>query len=218
MKELATLAIIVGNALTFWVATQNHWPLALLLWPFWLQSVVIGAYAFRRLMMLQRFSTEGVTYDDEPVVADEASKRKLAVFFAVTYGVVHVFMFAALLFVTQVERFGGPPRGHDWLYIVGLGIAFWASHHSSHRLNVAADIRHEHNIGALMMLPYIRIVPMHVLFLSGLAMKEPGSTMLLFVGLKTVADVLMHGVEHHWLQGSSLRLPLTFSFGTKGSD
>jgi hypothetical protein len=55
-----------------------------------------------------------------------------------------------------------------------------------------------------MFLPYARILPMHLTILLG---DQPGAgdanAVLAFGALKTVADVLMHQVEHRVLRRSS---------------
>jgi hypothetical protein len=67
---------------------------------------------------------------------------------------------------------------------------------------VDADLRGTPNIGTLMFVPYIRIIPMHLTIILGV-MLEDGLGLLLFGSLKTVADVAMHKVEHRMLQGTA---------------
>ena len=71
----------------------------------------------------------------------------------------------------------------------------------SHREHVASDLRHTRNIGTLMFIPYLRIIPMHLTIILG-AVLGSGGGLLLFGALKTVADVVMHKVEHRMLQGA----------------
>jgi hypothetical protein len=84
------------------------------------------------------------------------------------------------------------------LVMVGLGLAFWRSHRLSHREHLATDLSRVPKLGTLMMLPYARVLPMHLCILLG--MLVPGSAALWLFGLlKTGVDVLMHKVEHAWL-------------------
>lgn len=51
-----------------------------------------------------------------------------------------------------------------------------------------------------MTLPYYRIIPMHATIILGGAFFGGTIALLLFVVLKTIADVTMHTVEHHALR------------------
>jgi len=48
-----------------------QWKVAWLLWPFWIQSVIIGVYARKRMLDLAQFSTEGFTSNERPVPENE---------------------------------------------------------------------------------------------------------------------------------------------------
>lgn len=57
---------------------------------------------------------------------------------------------------------------------------------------------------ALMLLPYARIVPMHLTIILGSTLAgDSALALLLFASLKTGADVLMHHVEHRVLRRSA---------------
>jgi hypothetical protein len=90
----------------------------------------------------------------------------------------------------------------DWLLIAGAGIAFWIGQRRAHAANMAADASANRGLGALMAIPYGRILPMHAC--AGLAFVAPDHALAPlivagFVALKTGADVLMHYVERRWL-------------------
>ena len=53
--------LLFSNAATLGAAFALHWDLGWLLWPYWIQSVIVGWYARRRMLALDRFSTEGFT-------------------------------------------------------------------------------------------------------------------------------------------------------------
>lgn len=203
LRDPSLLAILAGNLLSLAVALQQQWPLAFLLWPYWLQSLAIGWYARRRMLALQRFSTAGLTINDEPVAPTDGTRRTVANFFAVHYGGFHALYFLFLLAFGAGGEFGATPSARDVLFFAALGIAFVLAHRASHRRNLAADLRCERNLGALMFLPYLRIVPMHLAILFGTQIAETGAY-LLFVGLKFLADLSMHVVEHRWLQSVPL--------------
>lgn len=58
-----------------------------------------------------------------------------------------------------------------------------------------------------MFLPYLRVVPMHIIIVAGLASNMAGvSALLLFGVLKTFADVAMHYAEHRSLAHAAEQL------------
>lgn len=187
--------IVAANLFTMGLALWQQWPMALLLWPFWLQSLVIGWFARKRILALREYSTEGFKVNGVQPRPDEKTKRETANFFVVHYGFFHVGYLVFLL-----SR-GQDVSALDWLLIAGAGVAFWLGHQRSHRLNVDADTRVKRNIGALMFLPYARVVPMHLMvFLAASGGAASFLAVLAFTALKTGADAIMHVVEHGWLQ------------------
>jgi hypothetical protein len=214
--DRALWAILASNLLTLIVASWQDWGLLHLLWPFWMQSVVIGKYARRRMLALQRFSTDGMRINDQPVEATPQTQRWTANFFALHFGLFHLvylgfllgFTFGAdaagFIEVTMEDTgavrqvFIGRVGALDMLVMVGLGLVFWRSHRLSHQEHLAADLARVPKLGTLMMLPYARVLPMHLCILLGVLVPS-GAALWLFGLLKTGADVLMHKVEHAWL-------------------
>lgn len=213
----AVRGIVASNALTLALALWQDWGLLGLLWPFWIQSVVIGVYARRRILALERFSVEGLSINDQPVTESRESAVQVANFFRMHYGFFHFVYFVFLVGATvsgiandgilEVREEGtdevrqlavGKLGALDALLFGALGYAFWRSHGASHREHVAADLAGKPNLGTLMMLPYARVLPMHMTIIFGGLLG--GGAAWLFVALKTVADVVMHKVEHARLQ------------------
>ncbi len=220
-NDHAALGIVASNLLTLVVAWWQDWPLALMLWPYWFQSVIIGWYARKRILALGKFSTEGFRVNGEAVGPTGETQRSTANFFAMHYGFFHLvyLLFLLALGLAQAPAAdagsaaqaapaspGGISRS-DWLLVLGLSFAFWFSHRASHREHVAADLRRVPNIGALMFLPYLRVIPMHLAILLGVALGDVQGR-LLFGTLKTVADVAMHKIEHRWLQRAAAAKPV----------
>ncbi len=202
-RDDAAWWILGSNAFAILVALRDDGGLLALLWIFWCQSVVIGWFARQRMLALRRFSTEGLLVNDQPVLPTPETQRKTANFFAMHYGVFHL---AYLLFLGEMATGNGDADlGRldvlDWFFIATAATGFWHSHRESHRENVEADLARLPNIGSLMFLPYVRILPMHLAIILGATLGQGGGA-LLFGALKTGADLLMHKVEHRWLQGA----------------
>jgi hypothetical protein len=175
------------------LALHQHWSLSSLLLLYWAQSVVIGIAHFCRILSLDKFSTEGYKINDRPVEPTPQTRRLTAGFFAAHYGLFHV------VYLGFIFGFG---RGAAiWSAWLALCTALFALNHLwSYRRNRELDRQGTPNIGALLFMPYVRIVPMHATFLSGALFAPAGIGIVFFVVLKTAADVAMHVVEHALLR------------------
>jgi hypothetical protein len=176
--------LLLGN-LTLLASFAFGWiTLGELLWTYWFQSVVIGAFNVLRIRALQRFTTDGMTMNDRPVPTTPEAKRQVANFFTIHYGFFHL-IYAIFLFAEH------PPAGWGWLWLVGVSVMFGASELSTFRRHRAADRGWEPNLGTLMFQPYLRIVPMHLTIVGA------ASAGFVFLPLKTLADVGMYLVDEH---------------------
>ena len=203
------LLIVLANGLALAVAWWERWPMLLLLLPYWVQSVVIGWYSGRRMLALERFSTEGTSGFTGD--SDEQVKRNAVKFFAMHYGIFHVgYLFFMLIGLQTGKLAGGMPipelAQRDLLWVAAVSLVFALTHRASFRRNLENDRKGRPNIGTVMFLPYARVIPMHLTFIFGLAMGYTGAVVLFGI-LKTLADVGMHWVEHRVL-GVQHRGPL----------
>lgn len=204
----AVTGIILMNAIVIGVALFSGDGLVMLMWPYWLQSVVIGYFNVRRIQKLQRFSTSGLKINGASVDPTPSTRRQTWTFFTVHYGLFHfVYMMFLLMFSSGLANVAedGTMQGLSTLsawspwWFLATFVGFVVSHGQSHREHVEADLAGTPNIGTLMFVPYIRIIPMHITIIVGAVLGD-GLGLLLFGSLKTVADVVMHKVEHNLLQ------------------
>ena len=90
--------------------------------------------------------------------------------------------------------------------MAGAVLVFAVNHYFSYVQNRELDRRGKPNIGTMLFLPYARIVPMHLLIVMGATLGGGSRTALtVFIVLKTIADAVMHVVEHRALR----RVPAT---------
>jgi hypothetical protein len=178
-------SLVAVNAIALALALHQHWSLASLLMLYWAQSVVIGIANFFRILNLDQFSTEHFKVNDQPVEPTPQLKRRTAWFFAAHYGLFHLVYLGFIL---------GFSRGAaTWTGSLALCSALFALNHLwSYRRNRELDRQGRPNIGALLFMPYGRIVPMHAIILSGALFAPAGIGIAIFVALKTAADVAMH--------------------------
>jgi len=210
--------IFGANVGTIVIAIWQDWGLIHLLWPFWIQSVIIGVFARKRMLVLKDFCVEGFKVNNVTPEATPKTARNTANFFAIHYGIFHLgYLVFLLTFTSTVDSAGyievtnsntgkvssvyiGIVHSIDLLYFAGIGISFWFSHRASSREHIRKDLKRKPNLGSLMMLPYARIIPMHLTLIFGLILGGKGASVVLFGSLKAGADILMHKVEHRWLQ------------------
>jgi hypothetical protein len=187
-------SLAIANLFTLCVAIYQEWSLNSLMLLYWGQSVVIGVANVFRMLALDQFSTQNFTINNRPVEPTPATKRQVAGFFALHYGIFHA---VYLLFLSSGTR--GATMFAPWFWVCTAGFA--ANHYWSYRYNRDLDRQGTPNIGNLMFTPYIRIVPMHLTILAGGMLAHTGATagLLIFGVLKTVADLAMHAVEHRQL-------------------
>lgn len=186
-------SLIGVNVLALIAAVHFDWTTNSLMLVYWSQSVIIGVSYFFRILSLEKFSTENFQINDRPVDPTPSTKREVAGFFAMHYGIFHAVYFGFL--IADPEE----PASLDaafWL----CAAAFAVNHLWSYRYNRDLDRQGTPNIGTLMFTPYLRIVPMHITILVGGHFIDSAATLLLFGGLKTLADVGMHFAEHAQLQ------------------
>jgi hypothetical protein len=193
LADSSVWSLVAVNVVALALALHQHWSLPSLMLLYWAQSVVIGIANFFRILSLDKFSTENFTVNGQAVEPTPQLKRRTAGFFAVHYGVFHV------VYLGFIVGFGrGAPIWSGWL---ALCTALFALNHLwSYRRNRELDRQGTPNIGALMFMPYGRIVPMHAIILSGALFAPTGIGVVIFAVLKTAADVAMHIVEHALLR------------------
>lgn len=200
------LALIATNVVGIGIAWWQHWPLVTLLWPYWIQSVIIGWYSRKRILALRDFSLANTNGFDRG--SPEATKRHTARFFTMHYGIFHV-VYAIFLWTFTRGGMRGVVAYHvttlDLAFMAVLTVSFVLTHRATYQRIMAADQQGRPNIGGVMFLPYLRIVPMHLAIIIGLSAGYHGG-MLLFATLKTIADALMHWIEYR-IAGASAASP-----------
>jgi len=200
-QDVSLQTLFLVNLATIFIAVQEKWGLGTLMWVYWFQSVIIGLFNIVRIIRLEKFTTEGFTMNNQPVPPVPASRYVVAGFFAMHYGLFHlVYFFFLLLGFGDIAGSSGPVA---WSFVFGTSCIFFCNHLFSHIYNRGRDTQIV-NIGTLMFLPYARILPMHltIIFAPALAIFS-AIPLIIFLLLKTFADMVTHIVEHTYLRKNS---------------
>lgn len=183
-------AIVAGNLITILLAVLFGYGLGEMVWLYWMESVIIGIFTVFRLITTGIRSKGLLIF---PVIF-------FACFFIVHYGMFHLVYLVFLL--------ASPVFSISWvdiLYVILGGFVLFISHGISFYSNVIVQKEKalvKNIVKTIFMIPYTRIVPMHLTIMaSGFVMlttdlRDNILLLLLFMGLKTFADVSFHKLEH----------------------
>jgi len=205
------VSLLAANIAVMALAVIQGWSLLPLLWVYWFQSVIIGFFNFFRILGLKEFSTKNFRINNRPVEATEGTKNFTALFFAVHYGLFHLGYLGFLVMMPVMDVFTGPfnasggPQAVQLMPLINAApwillsaAVFFANHYYSYRYYKNKP-KKKQNIGTIMFYPYARIFPMHLMIVGGfLFFGDAMQTLavVLFLLLKTGADLAMHYVEH----------------------
>ncbi len=176
------LLLILGNLYCIWYYDEHPNAFASIVWIYWCQSVVIGLFNFLELYTLNKEEAGSIKMNDKP-----ADKGCLPWFFLVHFGGFHLAYFVFLIIrfpVYHVERM---------IFLIGIAVFFIESIIGFMRyLSIRKTMKI--NAGALFFLPYLRIIPMHLMILLPAFLGVKPS--VLFLVLKMAADILSFQLYH----------------------
>lgn len=191
-RDASVAGLLAANAVAAVLAVAVGLSLRELMFVYWLQSVVIGGFHVLRLLCLRDYSTDGMKLDPRYLEPSSLNKWRFAIFFTLHYGLFHLGYLAFL--ATGALNAGRPLAAHG-VAVAACALGFVVHHAMAFRRQVAADRTGRPSIGTLMMMPYFRVVPMHLAILAGDAWASGAKGLLFFIALKTGADVLMHLID-----------------------
>jgi hypothetical protein len=197
----ATWGLITANLSVIFFAVIDNLTATEVLWMYWIQSVIIGAFNFFRIITLKNFSTEGFKQNGKSVSPTKAAKISTAIFFLFHYGFFHL-VYGIFLATFPVILHEEKSTGIFYLlfpsivFLINYGIEFYKE-----QTTTTDEVP---NLGTLMFMPYLRIIPMHLTIILGGFIAAVGSfagvktslaVILLLMGLKTFVDLITHSVN-----------------------
>ena len=188
-------ALIAANALVIGIALKLGMKLADMLVVYWIQSLIIGVCAIVRILLLKKFSSKDFSVTWGAVEETLKFRIQLATFFFFFYGTLHVFYLGGMIIFAGV-KFDASPAA----YLLCAAV-FAANHGYSLYVNIGHDAAGRPNIGTVVFMPILRILPMHLTIVLGAAAGGGAVAMAIFLFMKVAIDVLMHCIEHRALRG-----------------
>ena len=189
LNDRSALSLFFSNIITMIIAIADGWSLIMVMWIYWGQSVAIGITNFIRILSLKNFSTEGFRINNRAVEPTKSAQRQTAFFCLFHYGFFH-FVYGIFLFTASFDEDINP------LYIILCAFMFLINHIYSFFYNREGDSGKKQNLGTVMFFPYARIIPLHITIVFGFLFATGWFGLLFFLSLKTIADLLMHMIEH----------------------
>ncbi len=185
--------LLGANLLTLGIALWREWGLLPLLWPYWIQSVLVGLFAWLRIRAAQRRPAG---------LALEAGH------FASHYGFGHLVYLGFLILFTSLADADGYVEGTSngktarwflgtisrldvWLFVL-LAAAFAWAHLGEYVRQTDRDLFRPPTLKGMTTAAYLRVMPMHMTLILGLALGGGATAVVLFIVLKTVVDLQLH--------------------------
>lgn len=175
------LFLLAANIFCLWYYSTHKDGFATIVWIYWFQSVIIGLFTFLDLLTIKKFSADGFKLNDQPVT--EKNQGCAAWFFLVHYGFFH-FGYMIFLFV----QLGVSTVNTNILMLVIGGLLIEGI--MSFRKRKELEKTQSFSIGTLFFLPYLRVVPMHLMILGPVFLGWQASS--IFLVLKMLADILSY--------------------------
>lgn len=184
LKDPSFYTLVAANIGTIYFAIRENWPYHEVLWIYWFQSVIIGLFNTFRVMLSPKES------------GGRFKNIAMGIFFLFHYGFFHV---VYAIFLDLYKFFDIDPfRQAEILYAIGL---FAASHLVSFIYYFVFDHEERLPTEKQMMVPYRRIIPMHLTIIFSpilfILWSDQLSGVLFFLSIKSIADVVMHVWEHN---------------------
>lgn len=151
-------------------------------WIYWIQSVLIGFFNFLDLLTMKNGKPGSFNINDKPYDGSVVAKGCSAFFFLFHYNVFHLVY--AIFVVIQVKG------SLDVQFLTISAIIILIECIICFIRNKRIQQYQEVNVGFVFVMPYVRIIPMHLMILlpGFLGMKAS----IIFLVLKAITDILMY--------------------------
>ena len=202
-RDKSAIILVFSNIVVIIFALTQSWNLLIIMFGYWLQSIIIGLFNFIKIVNLKEFSVKGLKMNNKKVEATKKTKISVVFFFVLHYGLFHLIYFGFFIgFVAENQNLN---LSKELFPILTMGIIFFFNHLFSFWYNRGEFEGKKPNIGKVMLFPYARIIPMHltvmvygafIIFSSMMGFELYQIALILFLLLKTLADLIMHIVKH----------------------
>jgi len=172
-----------------WAVVQK-WPLANIVWVYWIQSLGIGFWAIVNILSLKEFTTKHFMLGERVFPPNLFTKIFAVIFFIVIYGLFHIAYAGFLIGITE--------EGFEIPIVFAGGVFFFNQFHSFVYKKERYYKAKKPQIGDPMAFAFTRIIPIHITIMGAGILSSVSSleftgrfTIALFLILKTLVDAGM---------------------------
>jgi hypothetical protein len=209
--RLTILGLIAANVIVIAAALILQWDMFELMWVYWTQSVIIGFFWLLRILTHQNLYWTGMSGEEpKPVYMKRLYRFPAGLFFVVHYGAFH---WAFSVFLRM--HIAGERRPVPVTMVIFSACLFFIEEVISFLRRPRAQRTARAPLNRFLAWPYARVIPMHVtVFVAFIIeiLRETGvirdfsqpyrvALLVLFLVLKTIADVSMHIRERRGFPG-----------------
>ncbi|MBT3817615.1 MAG: hypothetical protein HOE80_04995 [Candidatus Magasanikbacteria bacterium] len=173
--------LIFANFIILVLALIQSWGVPLIIWTYWLQSVIIGIFHVCKIIRYKESPPGNIhMYKGKPVYVSPKTRFISAFFFLFHYGAFHIGFMMSLM---------NSPLPDNFLKSMGIAALVFFTNH------LYSFFRHRDTNGTFFS-PYIRVAPMHLVTYYFGSMVTGPLILIFFIFIKTVADVFSHLYQH----------------------
>lgn len=194
-SDLAFWLLLLINAFCIYYYHRHPDGFPTIVWLYWIQSVLIGFFNFLDLLTVKKIDSASMTINGKPIRNTFGQKGCAAFFFLFHYQFFHLVY--AVFVVIQVK--GSIDVQFLKLAIAALLVELTLGFVRNKRIQNRMQV----NYGQLFFMPYLRIIPMHLMILLPSFLGLKSNT--IFLVLKLLADVGMYLLTLKLYQKAALR-------------
>ena len=196
LNDRSTHLLIIANIITIIFAIVENWDFGIIIFVYWCQSIIIGFFGVLRILNLKKFTTDNFYMSGVQPEPNEKTKKLVAIIFVIFFGFFHILYLAMILSTFTTLN----TLEENYIFIIPSIAGFLITHTYSYFYNKDADSKQIPNIGIMFFRPIARIIPIHFAPVIGgltFGMTTPSKISLVaFLLVKTIIDVIMHRLEH----------------------
>lgn len=181
LKDPRAWFLLLINSYLIYYYLQNPTEFNTIVWIYWLQSILIGFFTFIELLKVENPDETSMKMNDQPVT--KKNMGCAAFFFLFHFGFFHL--------VYAIFLLTGFSAGANAKIVLITGAIFLVeSTLELIRKRTSKKEGEKENIGKMFFVPYMRIIPMHLMILVPPLLGF--GTSVIFLMLKMLADIGMY--------------------------
>jgi hypothetical protein len=200
LKDFSFWMLLLSNLVTLFFAIKENWSYESIIMVYAAQSLSIGIVTLVRIMTLKNFKKRAVYTDSGERIKSVIPKKTIKIIYSILF-ILGYLLLNAFFFMAFSGIFEYGYESVPWTYILLPSGIFLINHLFSFFYNKERD-KKKADIHKIMIFPYIRIIPIFLFTMLGgdifgwFITRSEAGIILVFIILKTIADLIIHVIEH----------------------